>query len=271
MTAVLIILVVLLVLLLLYVLAVSGRKGHPGLKELQNWSYAHRGLHDARRPENSMIAFRAALNSGYGIELDIHLLKDGNLAVIHDHSLLRTAGVDVAIESLNTEDLENYRLEETGEKIPTFRQVLELFDGKAPIIVELKAINGNHGALVDEAMRQLKDYKGAYCVESFDPRCVLYLKKHYPKVIRGQLTENFLAGKGKLPWIIKLLLTWQLGNFLIKPDFVAYKFADRKNLGNFLVRKLWGVQGVTWTLKTPEEHKTATQEGWIPIFEDYQP
>ncbi len=271
MTAILIILGILILLFLLYVLAVSGRKGHPGLKDLQGWSYAHRGLHDARRPENSMIAFRAALNEGYGIELDIHLLKDGNLAVIHDHSLLRTAGADIAIEDLTTEDLENYRLEETGEKIPTFRQVLELFDGKAPLIVELKATNGNHGALVDTAMAQLKDYEGVYCVESFDPRCVLYLKKHYPQVIRGQLTENFLAGKGKLPWAIKFMLTNQLGNFLLRPDFVAYKFHDRKNLGNILVRKLWGVQGVTWTLKTPEEHAQALQEGWIPIFEDYKP
>lgn len=271
MTAVIIIIAILLVLSALYVLAVSGRKGHPGLKDLQGWSYAHRGLHDLRRPENSMIAFRAALNEGYGIELDIHLLKDGNLAVIHDHSLLRTAGVDIAIEELTTQDLANYRLEDTGETIPTFRQVLELFDGKAPLIVELKAINGNYGDLVDEAMRQLEGYSGAYCVESFDPRCVLYLKKHYPKVIRGQLTENFLAGKGKLPWVIKFLLTHQLGNFLLKPDFVAYKFADRKNIGNFLVRKLWGVQGVTWTLKNRDDHDTAIKEGWIPIFEDYQP
>ena len=267
----LIIVSILLSAFLLYLLSLSGRKGHPGLKSLQGWSYAHRGLHDARRPENSMIAFRAALNEGYGIELDIHLLKDGNLAVIHDHSLLRTAGVDIAIEDLTTEDLENYRLEETGEKIPTFRQVLELFDGKAPLIVELKAIDGNHGALVDTAMEQLKEYSGAYCVESFDPRCVLYLKKHYPHVIRGQLTENFLKGKGKLPWVIKFLLTHQLGNFLLQPDFVAYKFADRKNLGNFLVRKFWRVQGVTWTLKTAEEQAQAVKEGWIPIFENYKP
>ena len=61
------------------------------------------------------------------------------------------------------------------------------------------------------------------------------------------------------------------GEPLLQPDFVAYKFADRKNLGNFFVRKVWGVQGVTWTLKTPEQHKTAVEEGWIPIFEDYEP
>ena len=266
-----IILLVLLLLSLLYFLAVMGRTNHPGLEKLRGWSYAHRGLHKAGVPENSMAAFQNALEKGYGIELDIHLLKDGNLAVIHDHSLLRTTGQEGTIEDLTTEDLKNYRLEGTDEIIPTFRQVVELFDGKAPLIVELKATNDNYGALVDTAMAQLKDYQGAYCVESFDPRCVRYLKAHYPYVVRGQLTENFIAGKGNLPWFLKFCLTHQLFNVLLQPDFVAYKFADRVNLGNFLVRKVWSVQGVTWTLKTPEAHKTAVEEGWIPIFEDYEP
>ena len=81
----------------LYALSVQGRTGHPGLESLKGWKYAHRGLHDDALPENSMAAFRAALEAGYGIELDIHLMKDGKLAVIHDTSLKRTAGADVKI------------------------------------------------------------------------------------------------------------------------------------------------------------------------------
>ena len=266
-----ILLAVLAVLFILYALMVRGRSGHKGLKALRGWAYAHRGLHNETRPENSMAAFQAALQKGYGIELDIHLLKDGNLAVIHDASLKRTVGEDLFIEDLTTEELSKYHLEGTDQTIPTFRQVLDLFNGKAPIIVELKAERGNHAALVDTAVEQLKDYNGVYCVESFDPRCVLHLKKHHPCVIRGQLTENFLAGKGKLPWAIKFMLTHQLGNFVTRPDFVSYKFADLKTLGNFLVRKFWGVQGVTWTVKSLEDHKTAVSENWIPIFEGYEP
>ena len=266
----LIILAVIVVLLVLYAFAVRGQKGHPGLEALRGWSYAHRGLHKEGVPENSMAAFRAALEKGYGIELDIHLLKDGNLAVIHDHPLIRTTGAEGVVEDLTTQQLEDYKLEGTEETIPTFRQVLDLFDGKAPMIVELKA-NGNHAKLVDTAVEMLSDYKGAYCIESFDPRCIHYLKKHYPHIVRGQLTENFLKSKGKLPWYLKLMLTLQLENFLIRPDFVAYKFADRKNLGNFLAHKLWGVQGVTWTVKSLQDHKIAQAEGWIPIFEDYEP
>ena len=259
-------------LFLLYVLAVRGKKGHPGLEKLRGWNYAHRGLHDETRPENSMAAFRAALEKGYGIELDIHILKDGNLAVCHDHSLKRTAGADVMIEDLTTEDLENYRLEGTHEKIPTFREVLDLYDGKAPLIVELKAIGDNPAKLTEATCKMLDSYKGAYCLESFDPRCIHWLKKNRPDLCRGQLTENFFKSKtSKLPWYLKLVMSKQLLNFLTVPHFVAYKYRDRKNLGNFLVRKLWGTQGVTWTLTSPQEHETALKEGWIPIFENYNP
>ena len=252
--------------------AVRGRRGHPGLAELQGWSYAHRGLHKEGIPENSMAAFRAALEKGYGIELDIHLMKDGNLAVIHDSSLLRTAGVDVRIEDLIAEDLENYRLQGTDEKIPLFREVMALFEGKAPMIVELKSAGKNYGTLTEAACDILKDYKGLYCMESFDPRCVRWLKKNRPEIIRGQLTENFVANSNKLPLPVRFVMTHNLLNFATVPDFVAYKFADRKDsVTTALCCRVWDIQGVTWTLKTQEEYDTAVAEGWLPIFEGFEP
>lgn len=266
-----VILTVLVILAVLYVLSTMCRKGHTGLKALQGWGYAHRGLHGNGIPENSMAAFRAALEGGYGVELDVHLMKDGNLAVIHDASLKRTAGADVKIEDLTADDLANYPLEGTAECIPLFRDVLDLFAGKAPIIVELKAAGNNHAALTEAVCNMLESYDGTYCLESFDPRCVAWLKKNRPHLIRGQLTENFVAGKGKLPLVLKFILTHQIENFLILPDFVAYKFADRKTLSNVLARKFWGAQGVTWTIKSQEDYDTAVAEGWIPIFEGFRP
>lgn len=254
----------------LYVLSTQGRIGHPGLAALRGWNYAHRGLHDEEKPENSMAAFRAALEHGYGIELDIHLMKDGNLAVIHDTSLMRTAGADVKITDLSTEELANYRLNGTEETIPTFRQVLELYAGKAPLIIELKA-DDNVQALVDAAVQAMEGYEGPYCMESFDPRCVHALKKKYPHIIRGQLTEDFFNSSSKLPAPLKWALKNQVLNFTTMPDFVAYKFRDRKTFSNTLVRKFWGVQGVTWTLKTKEEFDAAVNDGWIPIFENFKP
>ncbi len=255
----------------LYVLFLRGRSGHPGLEELRRWAYAHRGLHGNGLPENSMAAFQAALEGGYGIELDLHLLKDGNLAVIHDSLLKRTTGAEGHIEDLTTEDLKAYRLEGTEETIPTFRQVLDLFSGKAPMIVELKAERGNHAQLAETACKMLETYEGPYCIESFDPRCIRWLKQNRPNIIRGQLSQNFLRTNEKLPWILKFLLTYNLLNFLTCPDFIAYHFADRNTMSNDYCRKVWKLQGVSWTLRSQEEYDTAVKEGWIPIFEYFNP
>jgi len=255
-----------------YLCSLRGRTGHPGLEDLKGWSYAHRGLHKEGVPENSMAAFRAALEKGYGIELDIHLMKDGNLAVIHDASLLRTAGADVQIEDLTAQDLENYRLEGTDEKIPLFREVMALYEGKAPMIVELKPVKGNHAALAEAACDILKDYTGVYCMESFDPRCISWLRKNRPHIVRGQLTENFVAHDDKLHPAIRFALTHSLTNALTVPDFVAYKFEDRNDsISTALCRRAWDIQGVSWTIKTQEDYDIAVQEGWLPIFEGFEP
>ncbi len=263
--------IILLILLALWLLAIRGRKNHPGLKTLQGWSYAHRGLHGQGIPENSMAAFRAALDAGYGIEFDLHLLKDGNLAVIHDSALQRTTGAQGRIEDLTTEDLQHYHLEGTAETIPTFRELLDLYAGNAPLIVELKPVGGNQAPLAEAACRMLESYPGAYCIESFDPRCIHWLKKNRPRIIRGQLSENFFRTRQDLSLPLQFLLTNLLGNFLTRPDFVAYKFADRKGLSPLLCRRLWGIQGVSWTLRRKEDYDTALREGWLPIFEGFRP
>lgn len=267
-----VLLIILALLIAGYVLILRCRRGNPQLTALRGWSYAHRGLHGSGVPENSMEAFRLALEGGYGIELDVHLMADGNLAVIHDASLQRTAGADVAIEDLTLEALSKYRLEGTDEPIPLFQDVLALFDGKAPLIVELKAERGNHGSLAEAVCEALKDYKGVYCIESFDPRVLYWLRKNRPEICRGQLAENFFAASEvELKWYLKFILGNLLGNFLTVPDFVAYRFDHRKNLGIWAVRKLWGVQGVAWTIKNEADFDAAVAEGWIPIFEDFRP
>ena len=267
-----IVLVILALLVLLWILATRCRGNHPTMESLRGWSYAHRGLHGEGVPENSMKAFRLALEAGYGIELDIHLLKDGNLAVIHDSLLVRTTGAEGHIEDLTTEELKNYTLEGTEETIPQFKEVLDLFDGKAPLIVELKAERGNHAALTETAVKMLEAYDGVYCIESFDPRCILWLKKHKPEIIRGQLSQNFLKKNENLSTILRFVLTHLLTGFLTAPDFIAYNFNHRKDtLSNAICQKLWGAQGVSWTLRTKEEYDQAVKEGLLPIFEYFRP
>ena len=265
-------LIILALLCLLFLLSLRGRSGHPTLDAMEGYVYAHRGLHGNGVPENSMAAFQASLAKGYGIELDVHLMKDGNLAVIHDGSLKRTAGADVKITDLTTEDLSGYHLEGTDETIPTFDQVLKLYHGQAPLIIELKADGNNQAALVDAAVKAMEGYSGVWCMESFDPRCVYHLRKHHAQVCRGQLTENFMISDIKLHPVIKFLLTHNLLNFMTLPDFISYRFDQRNDTPtNRICRNFWKLRGVTWTIRSQEDLDTAKKEAWLPIFEYFTP
>ena len=259
-------------LIVLYIFSTYCRKPRPELDALRGWAYAHRGLHGNGAPENSLEAFRRARDAGYGSELDVHLLADGNLAVIHDHTLVRTTGKAGMIEDLSANDLKDYKLQGTEESIPLFSDVLAIYAGKAPLIVELKATMHNIHQLCEATCNLLDQYNGVYCVESFDPRCIHWLRKNRPDIIRGQLTENYFATPtSKLPWILKLILRHQVLNFLTQPDFIAYRYADRKTVSNTICRKLWRAQGVSWTLVSQQEYDTAVSENWIPIFENFVP
>lgn len=261
----------LIILAMAYLLSTRCRQGHPGMKNLQGWKYAHRGLYGENCPENSMAAFRKAKDMGYGVELDVHLLSDGNLAVIHDSQLARVTGAEGKVEDLTTEQLSQFHLGGTQETIPEFRQVLELYAGRAPLIVELKVAGNNYAVLCQRVCEMMDEYQGVYCLESFDPRCVYWLKKHRPDVIRGQLTEDYFKRKNKLPWLLKLLLTHQMLNFLTMPDFVAYRYEDCDTFSYRLVRKFWKTQGVAWTLTNREDYERAVGDGLLPIFESFTP
>lgn len=254
-----------------YLLAIRGRTGHGGLKELHRWSYAHRGLHSEGIPENSMAAFEAAKAAGYGIELDVHLLADGNLAVIHDSKLERVTGLSGTVEELTTKQLRDCRLCGTEEIIPEFRHVLEMWGGGAPLIVELKTVNGNHAQLTKAVCDLLDNYSGPYCLESFDPRCILWLKKNRPDLIRGQLSEDYFAkGRPKIPFVLKWIMTENLANCVTKPDFIAYRYEDRHcTLSNFFCLKRMSC--VSWTITSQEDYDQAVSDGWIPIFEGFHP
>lgn len=257
--------------LALYFLAVRGRVGYKGLEKIKGFNYAHRGLHSDGVAENSLTAFKKAKEKGFGAEFDVHLLKDGNLAVIHDSSLIRTTGQKGNVEDLSVDDLKNYRLENTNDSIPTFQETLNLFDGQVPLIIELKSDRKNYALLCEKVCEVLKNYKGDYCIESFDPRIVFWLKKNKPHIIRGQLSENYLKRKKKLNVFLKIALSFNLLNFITKPDFVAFRFEDRKTLSNFICQKLFSMQMVGWTLRSKPEQNKAIKENWISIFENFIP
>ncbi len=270
-----IILGVLLVLLVLWSLLLIPRRGQPGWEKLAGIRYAHRGLHDLSLgvPENSLAAFRRAAELDFGAELDVHLMADGELAVVHDSDLTRVCGKKVFIEDLTAADLKDFPLQGTGETIPLFREVLAVFEEKTPLIIELKVERDNAAALTDRVMEELALWRGTYCIESFHPGVLLCLKKRYPQVIRGQLSQNFLRGGevGGLRLPARLMMTWLLSTFLTRPDFIAYNYHDRTCRSLRLMRGLYGVHEVGWTIRDRDVMERLESEGVTPIFEGFVP
>lgn len=266
--------VLIIILLLMVWMRVLAPRMHnqPDLTPLKNRFYAHRGYHtqDQSIPENSLHAFHRAVENGFGIELDVHLTKDGCLAVLHDENLKRMCGADVNLSELNCEDLEEYYLKNTQEQIPLFSDVLKVVDGKIPMIIEVKPYGGNIRTLCERLCKELEGYTGVYCVESFDPRAVYWFKKHRPALVRGQLTMSMHRYENVAP-PLTFALSNCLTNFITKPDFIAYCVDDRKNFSFRLCKKLYGVQEVSWTVHTLAEAEEVQKTGGLIIFEYFDP
>lgn len=270
MTAIYIILSIILILVLAFVFAIKGQK-IKDMEYFKKFKYAHRGLYNnIDIPENSISAFSKAVDGGYGIELDVHLLKDGKLAVFHDASLKRMTGEEVIIETLTSNELKNYRLIGTTEFIPLFSDVLVLVDGRVPLLIEVKS-NKNVDKLCGAVNDILNNYGGKYTVQSFDPRCLRWFKKHSRDKIRGQITQNSIKDKNiKFPFVLKLVTSLLLFNFLTKPNYVSYRFEDRKILSFKISKKLWGIDGFVWTIRNEEDKTKAEKENLSIIFENFK-
>jgi len=261
------------VLILLYLLAIMPKlKKNPELKKFDGWLYAHRGYHNnkSKAPENSLPAFKLAVENGYGIELDVQLTKDKVPVVFHDYDLKRACGVDKKVAELTYKELKNYKLFKSKETIPTFREVLDCIDGKVPVIVELK-IPWEPGETCRAVAKELANYKGLYCIESFNPFGLIWYKKHYPHVVRGQLSTDFIKDKIEGSKMQFFILKHLLFNFLTKPDFIAYHHIYKKDLSFSICRKLYKVKTVAWTIKSQQELDENKDYFDLIIFDKFKP
>ncbi len=241
-------------------------------QHLTGWDYAHRGLYDNEHgiPENSMAAFRRAVDKGYGIELDVHLTADNQLVVFHDDTLTRMCGMNKKISSFLYSDLMQLRLLGTEEGIPLFKDVLELIDGKVPLIIELKVDGSNQNLLCPLVWQLLSRYKGDYCIESFHPFVLQWFKRHEPQVVRGQLSCNFFKENPHCD-IVLFLMSNLMTNFFTHPDFIAYKYLDLDNPAVIYNRKLFHIMTVVWTIPGKPTYDRFKNKVDVMIFEGFEP
>ena len=235
---------------------------------VQQKFFAHRGLFDneSEAPENSIKAFQKAVEAGYGIEMDVQLTKDDQLVVFHDASLKRMCDMEGKVWEYTMEELQSFRLKNSGETIPAFSDVLKLVDGKVPLIVEYKMDRPlTKVCALGDAL--LQNYPGIYCVESFHPYALMWYKKHRPQVLRGQLSGN-LAKETKNPRLkmVYTLVTYLLTNVLTRPDFIAYDQTYVNNISRKVCKWL-GALSVTYTVKSVKRYEEIKNEFDVFIFD----
>ncbi len=250
-----------------FALLAPGRANKSKKAPFRGKNFAHRGLHtpDKRVPENSLAAFLGAVEAGYGMELDVQLSRDGYVVVFHDDDLLRVCGREERVDELDLAELKTLSLCGTDERIPLFSQVLDLVDGRAPLIVELKSGRRNR-ELCEKTLELLRGYSGDVCIESFDPRIVAWFRLHAPYLLRGQLSQPPRAYvEDRRSPILGFVLGNTLLNILSRPQFIAYKIGPRP----FPVRlaELMGAMRVGWTSHGPENERGRD----AVIFEYYRP
>ena len=243
----------------------------PRRSHFKKWLYAHRGLHDnaSDAPENSLAAFRKAVEEGYGIELDIQLTKDKVPVVFHDYTLERACGVAGNVNDYTYDELQEFYLFGSQERIPRFEDVLRLVDGRVPLIVELK-IEFKDLSLCPLADKLLRSYRGMYCIESFNPLGLWWYRCHRGDVMRGQLADAFWQ-EGEYKGLLHLALQNLLANFISRPDFIAYHNKYPRTLSRRICCDTMGAMGAAWTIRSQRELDRARKDFDIFIFEGFRP
>lgn len=232
--------------------------------------FAHRGLHDHDRgvPENSLGAFAAAAEAGYGIELDVHLSHDGHVVVAHDPDLARVCGDALVIATSTLAQIQELHLLGTDERVPTLERVLDLVGGRVPVMVELKNPRGRVGRLESAVARRLLGTPWPVCLASFNPRTVGWFARQAPAVVRGQTAASFRDVD--MPAVARRALAGMAANRWTRPHFVSYELSALPTP----VAERWRASGrplIAWTARTPDELTKAAAVADNVIFEGVRP
>lgn len=228
---------------------------------------AHRGLHNEKWDENSIPAFENAIANGVGIELDVHMMKDGNIAVVHDANLKRVTGSDVEISALTKQELIKFPLLKSKTTIPLFEDVLTLVAGQVPILVELKVENNFDPEFAKKVLEILNKYpyKKTIAVQSFNPYCVKFLGQNQDIFPTGQLASDVLNGQSKfVHFMFRSLLILKIS----RPNFLNYDInyiGKRRKIAR--LRKK-GMPIITWTIDSEDKKATAAKYADNIIFEN---
>ena len=228
------------------------------LNKYKNKIIAHRGVFDNKTiPENSIKAFKLALDKNLTIELDVHLTKDNELVVFHDDNLKRMTSVDSIIEKFTLKEIKKLKLLDTNETIPTLDEVLKLINGKVLLDIEIK-VNKSVKKIVKKLLETLDTYNGKVIIKSFNPLAVKEVKKNTDKYLVGLLIDYYYKNK-----IFNFFTKTNIIIPFCKPDFLGInkKMINTKNIKKYLNT----LPIMIWTIKKEDEIAKINNKNFIYI------
>lgn len=224
---------------------------------------AHRGLHDGNVQcyENSLSAFEAAIDGGYGIELDVQLSADGAAMVFHDETLDRVTGKTGALAARPADELRTITLGDTADRIPTLAETLAHIAGRAPVVIEMKDNGSRNADLAKAVAADLQDYTGPVAVMSFDQELLSAFKASGSSVPFG-LTAEGIGNVAMAKHDKALVLGISFVSYHVKA--IPNPFVER-------VREEFGLPVITWTVRTPEDVEATRHHADQMTFEGFVP
>ncbi|MDR3347120.1 MAG: hypothetical protein LBN32_00760 [Helicobacteraceae bacterium] len=228
---------------------------------------AHRGLHTADNPENSMGAFKAAQAANYAIELDLRLSKDGEIVVFHDETLERMTGKSGFVEQMSADELCGIRLKGGDETIVSLERVFQ--EITAPICLEIKR------CFDDQAMRKrllelTRRYKPQCVFASFEPMTLINLRKSAPEIARGMISCDFRGAEEKARSLLeRKRLQYLAAICAVRPSFISYAIDSLPFWVTSAYRKMFKIPLIAWTARSQEEAEMARRFADNVIFEGF--
>lgn len=237
---------------------------------------SHRGYHDdqaGHRPENTLAAFQAAIDAGYGIELDVQLTKDGQAMVFHDDTLDRLTGQGGSVLSHTAADLGRMRVLGSDQTIPTLQQMLAFVAGRTHVLIEIKdlfdTMDRTSGRLERATAAALAGYQGPVAIMSFNPWCMIEMLERTPHLPRGLATEYFdPALCVPIPPAVCDRLRDIPDYDVTGSSFISHRFTDL-SFPRVAELKAQGADILCWTIKSPADEAEARKIAQNITFEGY--
>ena len=234
----------------------------------------HRGYHSRMdgRPENTASAFRAAIDAGYGIELDVQMSRDGVAMVFHDERLDRLTGAAGLVKDRTATELARIKLRDCDDTIPTLPEILALIAGRVPLLIEIKdqtdAMAETDGRLEQATAAALAAYAGPVAVMSFNPHSVAHMARLAPTVARGLTTAAYGADWQPLGLATCDRLRGIPDYDRTLASFISHEAADLAR-SRVTELKALGAAVLCWTIRSPFAEATARTIADNITFEGY--